>query len=269
VAQVVSRNDLTDSYHALSGRLLDQAGRIARQGFISLGSWRDEDAARFVSLMGTSLAGIKREAAKLSVAYYAGVAKAEGQRFINPIIATDALSTAALRNGATTATVYNRPFVDLRTAISQGKSITEAVEAGAWRATNLARTEVQLARRNAGLTARSGNSNIVGYLRTLSGAENCALCYVASTQRYTRGDLLPIHPGCDCGETPIYGSTDPGQIIDEERLNATHQAVGERFGRFDLSARDIDYRQITIQDHGELGPVLTVKGQNFTGPDDF
>lgn len=62
----------------------------------------------------------------------------------------------------------------------------EAVQLGAARAEYLASTEVQLARRGAGLQARSSNDRIVGYIRTLTGAENCALCYVASTQRYNK-----------------------------------------------------------------------------------
>jgi len=97
-----------------------------------------------------------------------------------------------------------------------------------------------------------------------------ALCYVASTQRYSRGDLLPIHPGCDCGEEPIYGSSGVSDTIDEQLLDATHQAIDERFGEFDFGGRTVDYRKaIIVREHGELGPVLTVKGQHFTGPNDI
>jgi hypothetical protein len=85
---------------------------------------------------------------------------------------------------------------------------------------------------------------------------------VASTQRYHKGDLLPIHPGCDCGEMPLYGTDDPGQIINQQRLDATHEAVEARFGEFDRSAREIDYRNIMVADHGEMGPVLTWKKHN-------
>jgi hypothetical protein len=77
---------------------------------------------------------------------------------------------------------------------------------------------------------------------------------------------MPIHPGCDCGEQPIYGTEDPGQIIDEQLLEATHEAIEERFGFSDRGAREIDYRLIQVRDHGELGPLLTVRGQHFDGP---
>ena len=193
-----------------------------------------------------------------------------GQDFRQPVINASDLTTKTLRNGVDTSVVYRRPFVDVYTALANDKSVTQAIQAGQLRISSLASTDVQLARRNAGLTARSGNQNIVGYVRTLTGAENCALCYVASTQRYTRGELMPIHPGCDCGEMPIYGEQDPGQVIDEIRLEATHEAVQQRFGVTDRSGRDpIDFRDIAIREHGELGPLLTVADQNFTGPSDL
>lgn len=266
---MATRKELADAYQAVSGRLIDSAGAAARNLFINLPDWRDANKDFFIKNLSLQMRATKLEAAKLANAFYREVAKIDGKKFVPTKITPADVSTETLRNGVTEATVYARPFVDMWTELSKGATMVDAIEAGAFRATDLARTEVQLARRNAGLIARNGNSNIVGYIRTLSGAENCALCYVASTQRYHKGDLMPIHPGCDCGEMPIYGTTDVEQVIDEERLNAVHQAVEDRFGRFDLSAREIDYRQITIHQHGELGPVLTVKGQHFTGPNDI
>jgi hypothetical protein len=219
--------------------------------------------------MSNTLTATKRQAAKLSVAFYSEIAKLDGQTFTPPVIPADTLSTSTLRNGADQVQVYTRPFVDMRTALGAGKTFSQALEAGAFRAQDLARTEVQLARRGAGLVARKGNKNIVGYLRVLSGSENCALCYVASTQRYHKSDLQPIHPGCDCGEQPIYGSTDVGQVIDQTRLDAVHEAVGDRFAVSDRGARSIDYSKIAIRQHGELGPVLTVADQHFAGPSDL
>jgi hypothetical protein len=266
---MATAQQLTEAYNRLSTRLIDQAGNFAVAAFNGLGSWRDADAQRYEALMGRTLGGIKRQAVNLQVGYYRAMAQIAEEPFVAPTIPASSLTTSALRNGADTRTVYNRPFVSLYTGLDSGRTFTESLLLGAQRARSLATTEVQLARRIAGRDSRGANDRIVGYLRVLTGRENCALCYVASTQRYTRGDLLPIHPGCDCGERPIYGNTDPGQVIDEQLLEATHEAVEERFGISDRGARAIDYRQITIRDHGELGPVLTVKGQHFTGPSDL
>ena len=250
----------------IGSSLINQTGAVARLAFESLGSWRDDDYLRFVRQITPILSGAKMQAAQASVAFYKSMANLDDQDWQQPTISAADLTTQALRNGVTTEQVYRRPFVDVYTALSKGKQMTEAIEAGANRVESLASTEIQLARRNVGLKARNANDRIVGYIRTLTGAENCALCYVASTQRYTRGELMPIHPGCDCGEMPLYGTQDPGQIIDEARLEATHDSIAERFGVSARDARSVDYSNIKIEQNGELGPVLTVRGQQFTGP---
>ena len=113
----------------------------------------------------------------------------------------------------------------MRYRLSQGKNLQSSLEAGSRRLTTITQTDMQLAKTHTGREARGNNQNIVGYVRVLTGRENCALCFIASTQRYRRGDLLPIHPACDCTEAPLYGDTDPGQVIDEVLLEATHEAV--------------------------------------------
>lgn len=256
------RQDLTAANGRIGNSLIAGAGRLASQSFSALGNWRDDDVERYIRQIAPALSGIKRQAAKSTVAFYKAMAELTGQDWKQPVITASDLSTKELRNGVGTDLVYKRPFVDMRTVLSQGGTMTDAISAGARRAQSLAETEVQLARRNAGLKSRSANDRIVGYVRTLTGFENCALCYVASTQRYTRGDLMPIHPGCDCGEMPIYGTQDPGQVINEVRLEATHESIAKRFGVSARDAREIDYRAIKITDHGEMGPMLTIRGQS-------
>lgn len=269
MVRLPSRKELADAYQTLSGRLIDAAGNQAKERFLNLGSWRDDDVPMFIDATIQDMTVVKAQAAKLATGFYREIAKLEGEKFTAPVIKPEQLTTGALRNGADVVQVYTRPFVTLRTALSQDKSMTQALEEAALRVEDIMRTEVQLARRSAGLLSRGRNSNIVGYVRVLSGAENCALCYVASTQRYHSGDLQPIHNNCDCGEMPIYGTTDVGQVIDEERLDAVHASIAERFGVSDRAARNVDYSKITIHEHGELGPVLTVSGQKFTGPSDL
>ena len=261
-----TKRELLDAYNNISARLVRGTGNRLSAGFSTLGSWRDEDFRRFLPFALGVTSGAKMQAARLQVAFYQQMAAMSGEPFVAPSLNPVDYSTAALRNGALDEDVYRRPFVDVYRALDEGKTMTTAIAAGALRISSIASTDVQLARRNAGFQSRSRNSRIVGYARTLTGAENCALCYVASTQRYHRGDLLPIHARCDCGEMPIFGNQDPGQVINEVRLEATHEAVAERFGVSDRAARAIDYRDIMVQEHGELGPTLTVASHRFTGP---
>lgn len=256
------RTDLALASGNITTPLIRNAGRVAGGLFSTLGSWRDDDILRYVAQLNPVLGGAKQQASRATVAFYENIAKLTGQPFNRPVIAASDLATKTLRNNITSETLFTRPFVDMRRGLANGATMTTAIEAGARRANQLAQTEVQLAKRQVGYKVRQANQNIVGYIRTLTGSENCALCYVASTQRYHKGDLLPIHPGCDCGEMPLYGTDDPGQIINQQRLDATHEAVEARFGEFDRSAREIDYRNIMVADHGEMGPVLTWKKHN-------
>ena len=264
---MASKRELLDAYNALSGKLVRGTSNQMATAFRNLGSWRDEDFRAFYKILDSTMTGAKLQAARLQIAFYSEMAKAAGEKFTAPILMANDFRVETLRNGAEAVTVYRRPFVDVYTALKDGKSVTDAIEAGALRISSLVSTDIQLARRNAGFAARGKNNRIVGYARTLTGSENCALCYIASTQRYHVKDLLPIHPGCDCGEMPIYGNQDPGQVIDEVRLDATHEAVSTRFGGPDYSGAGYD--KIAIREHGELGPMLTVADQNFTGPSDL
>jgi hypothetical protein len=174
-----------------------------------------------------------------------------------------------------------------------------AIEAGRRRAEGLAATDLQLAKTHSSRLALAGRGDerIVGYRRVLTGAENCAMCVLASTQRYHVEDLLPIHPACDCAVAPIVGRQDPGQTINSvtvtegaqavrstsrganvfsgddlvnlgDLLEPLHEEIEKRFGRSDRGGRQIDYRKLlTVHEHGEIGPVLAVKGQHFAGPD--
>lgn len=264
---MATRQELMDAYNRISSKLIRGAGNRASMAFASLDSWRDEDFERFLPFVVGLVGGAKVQAARLQIAFQQQMALQANERYIAPSLDLSDYTTAALRNGATDAQVYRRPFVDVYRALDAGKSLTQAIEAGQLRISSIASTDVQLARRNAGFRSISANDKVVGYARTLTGAENCALCYVASTQRYTRGDLMPIHPGCDCGIMPIYGNQDPGQVIDEIRLESTHEAIEERFGKTDRSA--VGFEAIQVREHGELGPMLTVADQNFTGPNDI
>jgi hypothetical protein len=174
------------------------------------------------------------------------------------------------------------------------KPLTAAVGDGERRVRSLALTDVELATTHTARERLADEPEVRFYRRVLTGAESCGLCIVASTQRYRKRDLLPIHPNCDCVVAPILGDQDPGRVINSSRVtdeaspvgetrsgvpvysaedlldaNAmtddVHNAIRETFGEMAFDARQIDYRKILlVKQHGELGPVLTVKRHKFT-----
>jgi hypothetical protein len=174
------------------------------------------------------------------------------------------------------------------------KPLTAAVGDGERRLTSLALTDVELAVTHTVRDRLADEPDVRFYRRVLTGAESCGLCIIASTQRYRKRDLLPIHPNCDCVVAPILGDQDPGQVINSTRVSddasptgetadgvpvygpddaldtefltrEVHDAIRETFGEMAFDARQIDYRKILlVEQHGELGPVLTVARHHFT-----
>lgn len=229
------------------------------QARFAAGQHRDADLERFVREVVPVVLASRRQVSSLTDAYLALVlSEALGVK----VAPRGPVDTDALR-GVDASEVYARPYVTVRTKLSEGLSYTDAVSAGVARLTDIALADMQLAKTHTALQSFD-RDGVSGYKRTLTGRANCALCYLASTQFYHRGDLMPIHPGCNCGVDPI--ATGDRTRMDSE-LNATHEAVEARLGVSDAGGRAPDYRkQIIVREHGELGPVLTVKDQGFTGP---
>lgn len=247
----------------------------------SLSSWRAPDIERFVdAILPVVVAGQVRTAA-LTDAYLAAVERVVlGSAGRTVGVSAVAVSTEALR-GVPARDVYLRAGKSVWRALAAGAPLQQAVSQGRDRARSLAGTDLQLAKRDMSRQSMSDNPRVVGYRRVLRGGKSCGLCIVASTQRYRKQDLLPIHPACDCNVMPIFSDRDPGQVIDVDRLEGAHDRIAERFGAFESGAREIpgtaradgrpiSYRDVlVVHEHGELGPVLGVRGQHFDGPQDI
>lgn len=236
-----------------------------------LGSWRDADIERFVAQSAPRVLAGQRTIAQLTDVY---LAQMTGLAPVGVVDVSD------LR-GVASSEVYRRPAVEMRTALSEGASMTDALKAGAVRLGSLIATDLQMA--NIRQARSSLLSGVGGFRRTLTGRENCALCALASTQRYHRGDLLPIHPGCDCGVAPLSDRDIFDQVIDPGLLEQIHARVGDFTGTGDRGGRDLglgkstsdgtslsDFTDLIItREHGEIGPLLSWRSNAFTGPGDL
>jgi hypothetical protein len=178
----------------------------------------------------------------------------------------DAITKA---RGVSSEVLYGRPVVTARTELSKGTAASEALRRGKQRINSIVSTNLQMAKvRQADASLQAGGAT--KYRRVLSGDESCALCVIASTQRYHVGKLLPIHPGCMCDIEPIDSTTHLPQVIDPDRLEDAHGRVKEFAGISDRGGRAPDYRELIItHEHGEIGPVLGWRGQHFTSASDL
>lgn len=256
---------LTERYDALTGSLRDRVISYVLAAFDSLGSYRDADAVEFIERVLPVVLGAQAQMGAITDAYLSAmIADMMGGAAAPVGVQLD----EALR-GTPPDEVYRRPFVTAWTALSRGHDFVDAVEQGRTRLLSITETDLQLARTHAArqtMTRRGAQF----YRRRLGGGANCALCTIASTQRYRVAELMPIHPGCHCKPEPLPGNRDPGQIIDEDLLREAHAAVAKGVGESDAGGRSPDYREVIItREHGEIGPLLAVRRHEFTGPRDI
>jgi hypothetical protein len=243
------------------------AGYAARQ-WAGLGAWRDADAEKFIAALTPRVESGQARIAQLTDAY---IARAGATILGTPIRrGTVAPATTLALRGVPADQVYQRPFTTMRMKLGKGQSLDAAVTAGAARLGSLVLSGMQLAATHSAQKAMT-RGGVETYERYLVGEVNCGLCIIASTQRYWRGNLLAIHPGCDCGVRPSDG--DPGQqVLHPATLEEMHDAVSAQFGQSDRGARYIDglnsrsdYLDLVVtKQHGELGPLLTWRDQHFT-----
>jgi hypothetical protein len=265
VANEALQAALAERYDALSASLRDRLITFVLSAFDGLGSYRDADAAEFLDRVLPVVLSAQQTMGQITDAYLSAVIA----DMMGGAAAPTGVQLAEDLRGVDPAEVYHRPFVTAYTALSQGKAYAEAVGEARTRLLSITETDLQLARTHAARQSMTRSGRAKFFRRDLRGTKNCALCVIASTQRYRVENLMPIHPGCHCKPVPIPGNQDPGQIIDEALLREAHDAVAKGTGQSDAGGRAPDYRDVIItRQHGEYGPLLAVRRHEFTGPDD-
>lgn len=255
---MVAPNPIRDAYIATVTAVRARVQTFVSTLWGSLDGWRDADIERFAAAVVPIVLGGQRQVASLTDAYLAQLATlALGER-VRPVGIPAAVATGA--RGVDARTVYTRPGLTVWNELSQGRPLEQAVKIAHDRAVVLAGTDLQLAKTHSAQFVIDRNDRVTGYERVPDG-NACELCLLASTQRYHSGDLMPIHDRCSCDVNPIF-DTEDRHVIDPDLL--------DRLNAGDLEeARALVADRLAVHEHGELGPVLAVKGQAFTGPDDF
>lgn len=251
-----SLNSLAEAYDSQVHAIRQQITAFGQAYWDSLPHYRASAVEDMIQAITPRVAAGQLRIADLTRAYLAQCARELGWKVVLPLIDQDEIRGA---RGVDPRVVYRRPAVDVYTALAAGKPLPQAAAEGRLRLTQLIGGDMQLAKVHASRQSMRGYPEEGQfYRRVLTGRENCALCVVASTQRYYRGDLLPIHPGCDCGVQPLPPGMAVNQVIDEDLLEQVHQITADRLGVSDRGGRTPDYRKLlTVSEHGEYGPTLS------------
>ena len=251
-----SLNRLTEAYDSQVHAIRQQITAFGQAYWDSLPHYRASAVEDMIQAITPRVTAGQLRIADLTRAYLAQCARELGWKVVLPPIDQDEIRSA---RGVDPRVVYRRPAVDVYTALAAGKPLPQAAAEGRLRLTQLIGGDMQLAKVHASRQSMRGYPEEGQfYRRVLTGRENCALCVVASTQRYYRGDLLPIHPGCDCDVQPLPPGLAVNQVIDEDLLQQVHQITADRLGVSDRGGRTPDYRKLlTVSEHGEYGPTLS------------
>lgn len=264
-------------------RIRSGVEKVITDRWLAMESWRGPEMDAWKNTIIPIVQAAERQVAQVTNAYLTSMSNiVDGTN--EPARRLDLSQvTGEATRGVDPAIVYSRPESTVNAALARGSSLSVAVSEGLKRALSLSMTDIQLAKTRT--VARQGSGS--WFRRTLNGPKNCAKCVIASTQRYHRGTLMPIHPGCDCGVQEEH-TIDPGQVINRQLLEATHAAVKDFTGDFDPTTRYVyldgakpipmrgnstealDYTDlIVIREHGEYGPTLTWRDDSFTAFDDL
>ena len=249
-------DDLTSVYSSKVHAVRTQITKFGEVYWDSMPNYRASAVEEMIDALVPRVTAGQLRIADLTRAYLARCAHELGWKLVVPPL--DKADILGAR-GVDPRTVYRRPAVDVYKALSDGKPVEQAVSEGRLRLTQLIGGDAQLAKVHASRQVLRAYPDTGSYYRrVLTGRENCGLCVVASTQRYYKEDLLPIHPGCDCDVQPLPPGAAGQQVIDEDRLEQVHKIAAERLGEADRGGRTPDYRKlIRVEAHGEYGATLT------------
>ncbi|WP_433038627.1 hypothetical protein [Actinomycetospora sp. CA-053990] len=241
--------------------------------FTNQNSYTGPDIDKFVDQAVPLVRGAQRALAGAVAADMAARATAATGRPVPPPRIPDS-AVVNLREGVDDTEVYRRPARALLKSLSAGDERDLAERKGSLRLEGIADLDMQMTYASASRAAMDGLPEGVRpeyWRRVLQGTESCALCVIASTQRYRRDRLNPIHPGCDCTVEAIFGQV--SHVLDDDLLERAHAAVAELTGKSDRTGRDgLDYRHVllsTVKRHGEVGDMLARPLHDWTGSSDL
>lgn len=222
-------------------------------------NWYDDrDVQRFATRTTQLVRAAQASAARLTDSYLTLLLRDMGQT-----AATRPATLALNLRGVPEEQVWQRPAETYRYLRSIGADSKDAESQAEQRMATMLHDGVVLATRTATRDKLEQVDEVVGYRRIihpeLSKGGTCGLCIAAADRIYTKGTLLPVHDRCWCTVAPILaGGEDPGHTLNQRELSDLYRNAGGS-----TAAEKLKRTRYQIDEHGELGLVLTVKGQHF------
>lgn len=248
------------------------SGRV-RMAWDDLGSYDRADVARFTAVATRVVDAGQRRTVAVTAAY---LSRLTGSPV--PALDVSALTGAAVRGGTDPSVVYERPFVQVWSALADGKPYADAVDAAGARAATAADTDVSLSMRaTADAASQEFERRVVGWERVMD-PDACAFCAAASTQRYSSALLEPLHANCQCGVAPVFSENDRSIRDFNARTLRNMKAANKgreapywqaKHFKVDGTTGEVVLPEVAVHSHGELGAVLTDAAHDFKSAADL
>jgi hypothetical protein len=223
--------------------------------------------------------GMAARSATLSDAALVRVRRLQRSYLLN-VLAADGLAPRDLpavqatypRANVFATEVHQRPVTQYVWARRNGATDTESDEAFKERLRAIAQADILAAEREEAERILQATPEVIGYRRIIhperSRSGTCGLCAVAATQFYRVGELMPIHPPIDyCDVAPVTATSDPGLKLNRDDLRDIYLAAGgtdeDGTAYESTRAEELLNVRVTVQENGELGPLLVKRGDHF------
>ena len=154
-----------------------------------------------------------------------------------------------VRKGVPASIVYLRPIVTARAGIEK-LGYAKAFEKGLARLLSTADMDIAMSARDASTSFGESEERVVGYTR-VAEPSCCDFCQMIDGAQVFVSDPAPLHNNCGCTLEPI------------TRTSKNQDGLRDRWT--DVSAGAV-IEDVEIQEHGEMGPLITRKGDSFDGP---
>lgn len=277
---------------AVRANLTSQAVAMATAAARTFRGWYDSDQiTEWAGKLATRIESIQRVQAQSTDAYLARATSSIAGTKIRPVgrVDIDSLRTGITHAGAYARAAdvyrYQQSILDRSAAqiadadIQDGRALLQGVpieppdvidpiEAAIQRVEAVADMDVQLADRAQSqhfLTEMPESLDIKSWRRVIhpeeSAGGSCGLCIAASDRIYYIEELRPIHGKCKCTVLPIVGDKDPGGGLNSLDLKTLYSHAGGT-----TAGHALKRTRYKVDDHGELGPVLTFEKDSWRGP---
>lgn len=258
-------------------KLTEQMIAMARNAVFAFDGWYDTAAITdWTAGLASRIETLQNRLATSSDAYLARLASLTLGSPQRPV---GAAKVDQLRNGITHPGAYGRVADVYRWQQSRfdqvAKTIITAtdlnalpapdlitpVDAALDRAGSVADLDSLLTVRAQSLKVMTSDKRITNWRRVihpeLSKGGTCGLCIAASDRLYGKTEPLPIHALCKCSTMQVYNHADPGSVLNGMDLTKLYKDAGG------TAAAKLKATRYQVDEHGELGPVLSRDGQPF------